>query len=465
MRAILSEKQIARFETNLLKEEALFNFANSYLEKVYGYKHLDRFIPTSQIGKKNLAYKLVKMFNEKYPTRKKELHSQAAMYLMEELINNFVEYRKTLYKASFMTDEQKADYKANKHKNNSKHKSWYRKGSIAYYHKYGKIKNIVSLPANGQATILSPHHIKIQDKEYGDIFVVENLEQYKGLKIVTTKLKRFKNGKFELQLVLSVETCDTVVSKATGYDWNMTNNEILTSSDGNKYKVPDAIIKKLNDIADEVALLDRDIDINIKKMNRDQKIKLIKREKLFRKFVNIRDEYYKQLAILIEQNNDLVVVEELTSKDFRKKKNTANKLNHKLAVLAPYRLFEILEWRLNANGKVLGRVDPSYTSQVEFGTHILEKHDLSEREWLNASGKLIDRDANAAKNILDWYLHPKNHALHWVKDVIVSGNDVVVSVSAVNFKESRYNDSSIEPLQNLVPISSHVKKEASKEAS
>ena len=63
------------------------------------------------------------------------------------------------------------------------------------------------------------------------------------------------------------------------------------------------------------------------------------------------------------------------------------------------------------HGAVVIKVDAYKTSQVEYGTNFVQKHSLDDpRTWVSEySEKTIKRDLNAAKNILDWGLHPDHH--------------------------------------------------------
>ena len=88
--------------------------------------------------------------------------------------------------------------------------------------------------------------------------------------------------------------------------------------------------------------------------------------------------------------------------------------NRKLALIKPYELSMIAKQVCDRQGKTWLAVDAYHTSQVEFGTHYLEKHSTDEREWVSKyTGKKIIRDLNAAKNILDWALNPNHHAKVW----------------------------------------------------
>ena len=64
----------------------------------------------------------------------------------------------------------------------------------------------------------------------------------------------------------------------------------------------------------------------------------------------------------------------------------------------------------NREGKTLLRVDSYKTSQVEYGTDYVQKHEVVERHWRSElTGKEIIRDLNASWNILSWALDPKKH--------------------------------------------------------
>ena len=92
-----------------------------------------------------------------------------------------------------MTAQEKLDYVNNTHGNNPQHRSWYRKGSLAYMHD-GQSYRTITLPANGIVEVTSAHHIKIQ--HFGVVQVVENIKNYKGMKIVMTKIKHKADGHF-----------------------------------------------------------------------------------------------------------------------------------------------------------------------------------------------------------------------------------------------------------------------------
>lgn len=85
--------------------------------------------------------------------------------------------------------------------------------------------------------------------------------------------------------------------------------------------------------------------------------------------------------------------------------------NRKLSLIKPTILQSVLAnyaWKHNTR---IIKVDSYKTSQVEFGTNHIQKHSLGKREFpsVNDPSIMIGRDVNAAKNILDWGLHPDHH--------------------------------------------------------
>ena len=109
---------------------------------------------------------------------------------------------------------------------------------------------------------------------------------------------------------------------------------------------------------------------------------------------------------------DVVALENLDSFTMRKpgKANAKTKgFNSKLSVLSPYKQIQFIIQLANRLGKTVLLVDSKYTSQFDHGTTNYRKHGLDERGWYNELGEWIDRDINAAKNILIWALNPELH--------------------------------------------------------
>ena len=146
---------------------------------------------------------------------------------------------------------------------------------------------------------------------------------------------------------------------------------------------------------------------DIRKLNRQI-------QRLFAKRSQLLVETYRQMMPQIVGNHQVIVIERLDTKDMRKPGKRAGKdrgFNRKLSLIKPTILQSVLAnyaWKHNVR---IIKVDSYKTSQVEFGTNHIQKHLLDEREFpsINNPSVAIGRDVNAAKNILDWGLHPDHH--------------------------------------------------------
>jgi Transposase and inactivated derivatives len=414
-RVVATPELIEHHARNMQAQNQLWNFGNKYLEKTYGRKHLDRPYPNNKTQKNYVINDIKEKFiKENYNLDRWNativgLHSQGANEFLTTLLTNFGEYRKTLYRASKMTTQEKLDYVNNVHGNNPQHRSWYRKGSLNYLRGNNSFKT-VSLPNNNQVEIVSAHHIKIQD--YGELQVVENINNLRNAAIVITKLKRKNNGQFELQLVFKRQVDRVEPTTKVAGDWNMTNNKVFHTSNDEEIYISNDVVNKADALEHQINTLKSKRARSIWLNRQAQRIIKLTDEirRLNIKRSNILDEHYKHLAHVLIDDYDVIVIEDLDAKNMRSKKRQARRANHKLAMIKPYRTAQFIEMLANRTGKTLIKVDAYKTSQVEYGTTHEEKHDTSVREWVSTlTGKLIDRDLNASLNILDWGLNPEHH--------------------------------------------------------
>lgn len=415
-----------RYAENIDVLNKAYQYTVKYLEKTYGYKHLNRPYPTDKKGKiyvikdQIMPRFLHDVYHiDKWDGKKVPIHSQALRdEFMVSIMTNFVEYRKVLKKAARMTKQEKEDYRNNKYGNNPQHRSWYRKGSLAYL-RNGKSHTTVSLPSNGQIEVLSAHHIKIQD--YGDLQTIDNIKHLKHLKhltIVTSKIKRKGDGTFELQLVLKDQHRRRKPTKKIGADWNMKDNKIFHTSENQRiYLNP-----KVSVDADKYEYIINNLKSqrsHLEKFLNHKSSRLVKLTELIRYYnvrrTNVLTEAYRHMAKKLFEGHNLIAIEQLDAKEMRRESTAFNKAgnhakNRKLAKIKPYELSQLLTQVADREGKTLIKVDSYKTSQVEYGTDYQEKHDPTEREWVSKyTGKKIIRDLNASQNILAWALEPKKH--------------------------------------------------------
>ncbi|GFH41261.1 transposase [Pseudolactococcus insecticola] len=125
------------------------------------------------------------------------------------------------------------------------------------------------------------------------------------------------------------------------------------------------------------------------------------------KIANQRLDYLHKYTTQLVKNYDVIAIEKLQASKMMKN----HKLARAIANASWYKLSEMLAYKTEWYCKTLIKIDPSYTTQVDYETQEVIKHDLSVRKYTNSFGHLIDRDINAAKNILEWASDPEKHAV------------------------------------------------------
>lgn len=422
--AYLNDDQITKFKAALKVENDLYNFALKYLYAKYGRKHIDRKFPVKR-QKSYLVNDIKAKFIAKYyglnrwKVKKLSLSSHNAQLFLMQLITNFAEYRKELVKnAKAMDSRARFNFKMNITKDkrgchkNKQHKSWYRIGSIGF--NADNRTMLIDLQPNvgGGMTVLSMHKIKIPD--YGVVYIQGNafvLASSPDIKQVRLKLQHDQT--FQLQFVYTMKKPKLKLSKkldAVGLDWNMINNEYYHDSNDQSFILPDQVVRQADKYEQRTNQLKsrRDRNLGHRRLLNKQISRLsCKRKQLL-------TEAYRSGVHDVVGDHQVIVIEDLDPKDMRQPgKDSGYKrgFNRKLALIKPYELKQILcnyAWK---HGAVVIKVDAYKTSQVEYGTNFVQKHSLDDpRTWVSEySEKTIKRDLNAAKNILDWGLHPDHH--------------------------------------------------------
>jgi putative transposase len=123
-----------------------------------------------------------------------------------------------------------------------------------------------------------------------------------------------------------------------------------------------------------------------------------------------REEHAKRMARCVIQSNDLVAYEDLRIKNLVKNHCLAKSIND----AGWYQFRKWLEHFGVKFGKITVAVNPAYTSQEcsNCGTHV--KKSLSMRTHICQCGFVLDRDWNAAINILKLALSTTGHVGTWV---------------------------------------------------
>lgn len=426
-RAKLTDAQMDMLDSAIKAQNGLFNHALTSLYRRYGHKSRRRF-PGTANAVRHLRSKLIASYLEEVGAQVNKragkprwnakllgMSSHQAQAMLSKLLTNFGLYWESMDRMrSAMTAEQKEAYKK------KYGRPYYAKGRIHKRDESSKPMTVTTPGDGGLAVVVSPHHIKMP--RFGTVRVHEWVNHHKCNRIQQVGLKLIQPAKsghpaiVEIQLVIQVPIeRKRPADKKVGLDWGMHENTIYTESSGSKHQIPDEIVKRV----DELEMKARKVQSEAQGVSPSRRAALLERRRyLLAKRSNVMDQYYTSLANELCSKYDLIAIEGISPRGMRRRgRGSAQSrgFNRRLALVKPGRLSEITTWAAQRAGTTLLKVDPYHTSQVEFGQHpsTAKKRGLSEREWTSPfTGELIDRDINAAKNILAWGLNPSYHAKH-----------------------------------------------------
>ncbi len=140
-----------------------------------------------------------------------------------------------------------------------------------------------------------------------------------------------------------------------------------------------------------------------------------------------REEHAKRVARCVIQSNDLVAYEDLRIKNLVKNHCIAKSIND----AGWYQFRKWLEYFGAKLGKVTVAVNPAYTSQECSNCGTVVKKSLSMRTHVCKCGFVLDRDWNAAINILKIALSTIGHMGTWVIDPNASGDSTSTRAGAI----------------------------------
>jgi putative transposase len=140
-----------------------------------------------------------------------------------------------------------------------------------------------------------------------------------------------------------------------------------------------------------------------------------------------REEHAKRVARCVIQSNDLVAYEDLRIKNLVKNHCLAKSIND----AGWYQFRKWLEYFGVKLGKITVAVNPAYTSQKCSNCGTIVKKSLSMRTHVCQCGFVLDRDWNAAINILKLALSTVGHTGTWILDPNASGDSTSTRIGAI----------------------------------
>ena len=193
-----------------------------------------------------------------------------------------------------------------------------------------------------------------------------------------------------------------------GVDVGLKNT--ITLSNGEKFRLDKKDILKIAWKIERLqSVIDKKKNINkkrgIKNSKRLWKLQL-RKLKLFKKIQNMKDDFYHKVVNHILNSHEYVVVEDLNLNKLIKKKTENKKrdkaIHKELQYISLGRFFEILKYKADKTNCKIIKVNPFNTSrQCSNCGWINENLNLSNRVFkCKKCGIILDRDINAARNIL-----------------------------------------------------------------
>ena len=140
-----------------------------------------------------------------------------------------------------------------------------------------------------------------------------------------------------------------------------------------------------------------------------------------------REEHAKRMARCVIQSNDLVAYEDLRIKNLFKNHCLAKSIND----AGWYQFRKWLEHFGVKFGRITIAVNPAYTSQECSLCGTVVKKSLSMRTHVCQCGFVLDRDWNAAINILKLALSTTGHVGTWVLNPNASGDSTSTLIGAI----------------------------------
>jgi putative transposase len=254
------------------------------------------------------------------------------------------------------------------------------------YSKYGDGWKIVR---KGEETYLYVQNI-------GEIYLDERLQLPENPKRLTITNR---HGKVTASIFSEENTGHTCknLSGSIGLDFGI--KTFITTSEGTKIESPQFLKRKQKQLRRIKRQIKRSTDGNVK----NKKLKI--RRKLYGKIANQRRDFAHKLSKWFVDNYGVIAIEDLKLDTWVVKRGfLKNASNSKLLDLGIGEFIKFLEYKAENAGISLRRVAPEYTTQTCCECKRRQVLTLTQRKYSCVCGNDINRDVNAAKNILNFAL-------------------------------------------------------------
>ena len=261
------------------------------------------------------------------------------------------------------------------------------------YPKFKKFSRSVEYKTSGWKLTEDKKFIHITDKTgIGKLKLIGTFKREILDKSTIKRVRLIKRADgFYCQFVLDIERVETFDStgKEVGIDLGL--NHFLTDSNGDKIDNPRFLRKSEKRLKKAQRKLSKKKKGSQKRLKQKSKV-----ARLHLKVSRQRKDFAVKTAKALIQSNDLVVYEDLKVSNMVKNPKLAKSISD-----ASWSMFtDWLDYFGKIHGKFVVAVNPQYTSQQCSSCGNIVKKTLSVRTHVCSCGCVLDRDENAAINIL-----------------------------------------------------------------
>ena len=355
--------------------------------KTQQYQGIDEAIRTAQF----IRNKCLRLWMDTPGTGKNDLYRYSKV-----LAHNF-EFADQLNSSARQASAERAWSSISRFYDNCKRKIPGKKG----YPQFKKFSRSVEYKQSGWK-LLNPKTIKFTDKNnIGVLKLVGtwDLGYFQKSDIKRVRLIRRADG-YYCQFVLSCEVKEEVKpsGKCIGLDVGLSS--FYTDNEGNKVENPQFLRKSEKRL--------KTLQRRLSKKTKGSKNREKARQRLAKGHLKIsrqRKDFAVKLARCVVHSNDVIAYEDLRVKHLVKNHCLAKSIND----AAWYQFREWIEYFGVKYGKITIAVSPNYTSQNCSRCGEMVKKSLSTRTHVCPCGCVLDRDENAAINILKKGLSTVGH--------------------------------------------------------
>ena len=262
--------------------------------------------------------------------------------------------------------------------------------------KFKSKRNKQSYITNNQGNNIRIEKKKIKLPKVGFIKMKQHREFTGTVKSVT--VSKDITNKYFVSVLVDTDYKSTVKETKNKIGLDLGVKNIVVDSNGNKIENPKLLQKHEKNIKTKQKTLSRK-----KKGSNNYEKTRVKLAKCYEKLTNSRKDFLHKLSYTIINENQIIIVEDLSVKSMIENSNNSN-VTKSIADVSFSELVRQLEYKAKWNNRVLVKIDkyfPSSQTCNNCGFINKEVRDLSVRTWKCPSCNVVhDRDVNAAKNIL-----------------------------------------------------------------